>query len=73
MSARCQFETFASLGPEGGDAGPALIPMHWMDIAIPVGLTALWVYLFVRQLGSRPLFPMNDPYLKEMFAHEAAH
>jgi len=47
--------------------------MHWMDIAIPVGLTALWVYLFVRQLASRPLFPMNDPYLKEMFAHEAAH
>jgi hypothetical protein len=65
--------SFRHLGPEGEPAGPALIPMHWMDIAIPVGLTALWVYLFVRQLGSRPLFPMNDPYLKEMFAHEAAH
>jgi hypothetical protein len=57
----------------GEHGGPGLIPMHWMDIAIPVGLTALWVYLFVRQLGSRPLFAMNDPYLKETFAHEAAH
>ena len=27
--------------------------MHWMDIAIPVGLTALWVFLFVRQLRTR--------------------
>jgi len=58
---------------EGEHAGPGLIPMHWMDIAIPVGLTALWVYLFVRQLASRPLFAVNDPYLKETFAHEAAH
>jgi hypothetical protein len=65
--------SFRHLGPDGEHAVPALMPMHWMDIAIPVGLTALWVYLFVRQLASRPLFPMNDPYLKEMFAHEAAH
>ena len=37
-------------------------PMHWMDIAIPVGLTA-WVFLFVRQL--RRVASLNDPYLKE--------
>ena len=47
--------------------------MHWMDIAIPVGLTGLWVFLFVRQLRTRSLFPMNDPYLKEAFAHHDAH
>jgi len=64
---------FRLVSGEGEHAGPALIPMHWMDIAIPVGLTALWVYLFFRQLGSRPLFAVNDPYLKETFAHEAAH
>ena len=65
--------SFRHLAPEGGHAAPGLIPMHWMDVAIPVGLVALWFYLFVRQLGSRPLFAMNDPYLKEAFAHEAAH
>jgi len=64
---------FRLVSGEGEHAGPGLIPMHWMDIAIPVGLTALWVYLFFRQLGSRPLFAVNDPYLKETFAHEAAH
>jgi hypothetical protein len=65
--------SFRHFAPGSEHAGPGLIPMHWMDIAIPVGLAGLWVYLFVRQLGSRSLFAMNDPYLKETFAHEAAH
>ena len=64
--------SFRHVAP-GGEHAPGLVPMHWMDIAIPVGLTALWVVLFVRQLGSRALFPVNDPYVKEAFAHEAAH
>ena len=55
----------------GEGAAPAATPLHWMDIAIPVGLAALWVFLFVRQLRSRALFPMNDPYFKESFAHDA--
>jgi hypothetical protein len=63
--------SFRHVVPEAAGHGTA--PMHWMDIAIPVGLTALWVFLFVRQLRSRSLFPVNDPYLKEAFAHEAAH
>ncbi len=46
-------------------------PFHWMDIAIPVGLVGIWVFLFVRQLRSRPLLPLNDPFFKEAFAHEA--
>jgi hypothetical protein len=53
-------------------AGP-LIPMHWMDIAIPIGLAGIWIFLFVRQLRKQPLLPVNDPYFKETFAHEAAH
>ena len=62
---------FRHMAPEGADATHSVIPMHWMDIAIPVGLTGLWVFLFVRQLRTRSLFPMNDPYLKEAFAHDA--
>ena len=45
-------------------------PIHWMDLAIPVGLVGLWVFLFVRQLRSRPLLPLNDPFFKEAFAHD---
>jgi hypothetical protein len=56
-------------GAAPGDA--AHFPIHWMDIAIPVGLTGLWVALFVRNLRGRTLLPLNDPYFKETFAHEA--
>jgi hypothetical protein len=50
-----------------------LIPFHWMDIAIPVGLLGVWMFVFARQLRTRALFPVNDPYFKEAFANEAAH
>jgi hypothetical protein len=46
-------------------------PIHWMDVAVPVGLAGVWLFLFVRQLRSRPLLPLNDPFFKEAFAHEA--
>ena len=29
----------------------------------------MWVFLFVRQLRSQPLLPLNDPFFKQMFAH----
>jgi hypothetical protein len=45
--------------------------IHWMNIVIPVGLFGIWLFLFARQLRSRPLLPLNDPYFKETFAHEA--
>ena len=46
-------------------------PIHWMDIVIPAGLVGLWLFLFARHLRSQPLMPVNDPYLKEAFAHDA--
>ena len=46
-------------------------PIHWMDIAIPLGLGGLWVFMFARNLRSRALVPVNDPYFKEAFVHEA--
>ena len=46
-------------------------PIHWMDIAIPAGLVGVWLFLFARFLQSRALAPLNDPYLKEVFAHDA--
>jgi hypothetical protein len=46
-------------------------PIHWMDLAIPVGLLGVWLFLFARNLRSRALLPVNDPYFREAFAHEA--
>ena len=63
--------TFRHAAPaEAGGHGPAF-PIHWMDLVIPIGLTAIWLFLFARQLRTRALFPLNDPYFKEAFAHDA--
>jgi hypothetical protein len=45
-------------------------PIHWMDVALPVGMTGVWVFLFARYLRSRALLPLNDPFFKEAFAHD---
>jgi hypothetical protein len=46
-------------------------PIHWMDIAVLAGTVGIWLFLFARNLRSRALLPVNDPYFKEAFAHEA--
>jgi hypothetical protein len=46
-------------------------PIHWLDIAVPVGLAGVWLFVFLRNLRGRALLPVNDPYFKEAFAHEA--
>jgi hypothetical protein len=44
---------------------------HWLYVVLPVGLAGVWMAVFVRTLRSRALLPRNDPYFKEIFAHEA--
>ena len=46
-------------------------PIHWMDVVVPVGLVGIWLFLFTRHLRSHALMPLNDPFLKEAFAHDA--
>jgi hypothetical protein len=54
-----------------GEAHPGFsLPVHWMDIVLPIGLAGVWLFLFTRHLRSRALLPFNDPYFKETFAHE---
>jgi hypothetical protein len=55
-----------------GEGHPGLsLPVHWMDIVLPIGLAGVWIFLFARHLRSRALLPFNDPYFKEAFAHES--
>jgi hypothetical protein len=62
--------TFAAHGAAAGEGHPGFaVPVHWMDVAIPVGLAGVWLFFFARQLRSRSLLPVNDPFFKEMFAH----
>ncbi len=49
---------------------PDAFRLHWMDLAAPIGLAGIWLAFFLRQLQSRPLLPVGDPQLEEVFAHE---
>ena len=49
---------------------PTGFPIHWLDVALPMGLIGLWIFLFARTLRSRALLPLNDPFFKEAFAHD---
>lgn len=42
--------------------------IHWLDITAVLGLVGLWVGLFCRNLRSRALLPVGDPYLAEALA-----
>ena len=44
-------------------------PVSVANVAIPLGLAGVWLYLFAGQLRRRALVPVNDPYFKEMVAH----
>ena len=44
--------------------------MVWMYLAAPVTIGGLWLFWFVRELKTRPLLPIHDPYLPEAIAHE---
>jgi hypothetical protein len=45
--------------------------VHWMDLAALVALGGVWVFVFLRELASAPLLPV-DPELTE-FAAEGGH
>jgi hypothetical protein len=44
--------------------------LSWLDLAAPVAIGGIWFHFFVRELGRRPLLPVNDPSLAEALGHE---
>lgn len=43
--------------------------IHWLDVAALVGLTGLWMLVFLRELAARPLVPQHDPRFTTILAH----
>ena len=43
--------------------------VHWLDIALPLSLAALWLAYFVHQLRGRALLPLYDPEFREALKH----
>jgi hypothetical protein len=44
--------------------------LSWLDVAAPLAVGGVWFFFFVRELGKRPLLPLNDPALAEALDHE---
>ncbi|MBI4458936.1 MAG: hypothetical protein HY648_02615 [Acidobacteria bacterium] len=49
---------------------PARFQIHWMDIAAAIGVGGLWVTFFCGHLMRRPLLPVGDPQLPQVFERE---
>jgi hypothetical protein len=39
--------------------------IHWLDLAAPLAIGGLWLWMFFTQLAQRPLLAVGDPYLRE--------
>ena len=71
------------VSPEFDAAGPNLhleagehashFFVHWLDLAAPLAIGGLWVWMFYTQLKQRPLFAMGDPYLRESLETAGGH
>jgi hypothetical protein len=47
--------------------------VHWLDVAAPVGIGGLWVWMFLTQLAERPLLPARDPQLMQALESAGGH
>lgn len=41
--------------------------VSWLDIVVPLGLGGIWLWFFATQLKTRPLLPIRDPYIEDVF------
>jgi hypothetical protein len=49
------------------------IYVHWLDLAAPLAIGGLWVWMFLTQLLQRPLLAFADPYLREALESTGGH
>jgi hypothetical protein len=47
--------------------------VHWLDLAAPLAIGGLWLWMFFTQLAQRPLFAVRDPYLREALESGGGH
>jgi len=47
--------------------------IHWLDLAAPLAIGGLWLWMFFTELRGRPLLPLADPYLRESLETAGGH
>ena len=60
----------AEKGPSFHSTG---ITLHWLDLAIPIGIGGIVIALFFAQLKKRSLIPQNDPRFADLYSGESNH
>ncbi len=48
---------------------PSGLHVHWLDVLLPVSMSALWLGVFVHHLRGRALLPLHDPEFDEAMGH----
>ena len=61
------------IGPSPMMSGAIEAHLSWMDFTAPVGIGGIWLWWFFGELKTRPLVPINDPFLDNAIAHGKAH
>ena len=62
-------DLFWLVRPEFPHTGFAL---HWLDLALPIGLGGVWLGVFAQQLKTRPLLPLGEPEVRQILAEAGA-
>jgi hypothetical protein len=47
--------------------------VHWLDLAAPLAIGGLWLWMFLTELRQRPLLATGDPYLREALETGGGH
>ena len=47
--------------------------VHWLDVAAPLAVGGLFLWLFFSELRKRPMLAYGDPYLREALASGGGH
>jgi hypothetical protein len=61
------------VGPDLESHGHHAVPLvfHWQDVAAPLGLGGLWLFLYARELRKRSLLPEGEPEVRELLEAKA--
>jgi hypothetical protein len=57
----------------GEEAHASQFFVHWLDLAAPVAIGGIWIWLFLTQLVQRPLLPVRDPNLAAALESAGGH
>jgi hypothetical protein len=60
-------ELYWYIKPNFSDAGN--LKFAWLDLATAAMMGGFWMAVFLRNLRSRPLFPVNDPLMDTALEH----